>query len=148
MFALAFMVGFWEAPAGSLVVGGVFVTAFLAALAGVAAGLFVSSLTRTPDQAMAVLPLVVIPQLLLGGLLVAIRDMGALGGLISSFFAARWAFGALGNVMELEHHPALSPALRDHLELPVLSSLLLLTALSVVLVGIAVRLVAARGNTS
>ena len=63
----------------------------LAAWNGVGIGLLISVVATNGDKAMSVVPLTLIPQIVLGGVLVAIPDMNAGTKLVSLAASSRWA---------------------------------------------------------
>ena len=63
----------------------------LAAWNGVGMGLLISALATNGDKAMSVVPLTLIPQIVLAGVLVAIPDMNAGTSFVSRAASARWA---------------------------------------------------------
>jgi len=65
---------------------------FLASLAGLSIGLFLSSVTRTQQAAIAIVPLVLLPMVILGGAMLPVKDMGDSGHFLSYFVPSRWAF--------------------------------------------------------
>jgi ABC-type multidrug transport system permease subunit len=73
----------------------------LAAFAAVATGLLISALARSEDQATAIIPLVMIAQLLFGGAIVTIHNMGEAMRVVSSLVAERWAFAGAGTAIHL-----------------------------------------------
>jgi hypothetical protein len=62
---------------------------------------------------MTIVPLVLIPQIVLGGFLIAIPDMNLGTGMISRFAAARWATHAC-NVATLNGRPIAVELLLEH----------------------------------
>lgn len=74
----------------SLVLWQGFLILFLVGLVGVGLGLCASASFRTPEAAVAVLPLLVIPQLLFGGLLVPFDMMPEPVAAASFLMASRW----------------------------------------------------------
>ncbi len=88
------------------VVGLVIVTSWVA----VAMGLAVSAFVSTENQAMSLIPLALIPQLLFGGQLRALREMpGVLRGIAAVMFS-RWSFAGLGGTLHFYHRFALDHA--------------------------------------
>ena len=89
-------------PLGLNVIGsqaGLIFIAILDALLGLALGLFVSSFAKTEFQAIQFLPIVLLPQLLLSGLLAPRESMpGILEG-ISNFFPLSYAIDATKKVL-------------------------------------------------
>ena len=63
----------------------------LASWNGVGMGLLISAVATNGDKAMSVVPLTLIPQIVLGGVLVAIPDMNAGTKLVSLAASSRWA---------------------------------------------------------
>jgi ABC-type multidrug transport system ATPase subunit len=63
----------------------------LAAWNGVALGLVISSLASNADKAMSVVPLTLIPQIILAGVLVALPEMNAGTRVLSYLMASRWS---------------------------------------------------------
>ena len=78
-----------------------FLTILLATLCGMMIGLTVSAAATTNDQAMSLVPVAVLPQIIFSGLL-EIESLDIVSRLMPSY----WAYGALGN---LTHIPAHSP---------------------------------------
>jgi ABC-type multidrug transport system ATPase subunit/pSer/pThr/pTyr-binding forkhead associated (FHA) protein/ABC-type multidrug transport system permease subunit len=64
-------------------------------------GLLVSTIARSVDQATSVIPLLLIPQLLFGGALVALDRMGAVIKVVADLTVSRWAFAGVGNAIEM-----------------------------------------------
>ena len=78
--------------------------------AAVALGLAVSAWVSTENQAMSLIPLALIPQLLFGGQLRAVRGMpGVLRGLATVMFS-RWSFAGMGGALRIYHRFGLDPA--------------------------------------
>lgn len=69
---------------------------WLSSLTGVGMGLFLSALVRTSEAAMATVPILLIPQIILGGAIMPIDRMSAPVAIASNLVMSRWAFeGAL-----------------------------------------------------
>lgn len=68
---------------------------FLAALAGMAAGLALSAFAKTPEAAAAALPLVVLPLVILGGSLLSLDELPAPATFMADTMPSRWAFEGL-----------------------------------------------------
>ncbi len=64
----------------------------LASLTGLSIGLFFSSVAKTQQQAMAILPIILIPMIILGGGMRHVKDMNTDTRMLSSFFPSRWAY--------------------------------------------------------
>ncbi len=71
---------------------------FLATICGIMLGLMVSSLAATNDQAMSLVPVAVLPQVIFSGL-IEIEGIAFLSKLMPSY----WTFGALGNQSDMNH---------------------------------------------
>jgi ABC-type multidrug transport system ATPase subunit/pSer/pThr/pTyr-binding forkhead associated (FHA) protein len=69
-------------------------TLWLAALAATALGLAISSAFRSPEAAVSLLPLVLIPQVLAAGSIVSIADMSLPARAVASLTVTRWGFEA------------------------------------------------------
>jgi len=91
---------FWSTPAGGENGPPLFVAGLLAALSGVALGLALSAWVATPDRAMSLLPLLTVPQLMFGGLLVPLERMGTLGAAVARVMPSRWVFAAMGEITD------------------------------------------------
>ena len=65
---------------------------FLTSLAGLSIGLFLSSVSRTQQAAIAIVPLVLLPMVILGGGMLPIKKMGDSAHFLSCFVPSRWAF--------------------------------------------------------
>ncbi len=92
-------------PENSILLGStieITVTVALAALAGLALGLLISALASSPDKAISVVPLALIPQILFAGLIFKLE--GATN-VVSWFTASRWSMDALGSVAALNDIP-------------------------------------------
>ena len=81
----------WCSPAGSAV-GQVVVLAALAA-AGTMLGLLISALARTEEVATALVPIAIIPQIILAGVIAPLQGLGKL--LANGLITSRWAAQAL-----------------------------------------------------
>ena len=74
----------------------------LTSWAGVAMGLCISALATRESQATSVMPLVLIPQLLLGGAVQPIAQLGDVMEALSVLVFARWAFAGVGTEVDVE----------------------------------------------
>jgi ABC-type multidrug transport system ATPase subunit len=81
---------------------GVFVALFLAALAGLSMGLLASAVTGNSDRAMAVVPLLVIPQLIFDGTLVPIDQMLEPAKIIAQVTISKWFLELAGALTNLD----------------------------------------------
>ncbi|MFH0920259.1 MAG: FHA domain-containing protein [Fibrobacterota bacterium] len=71
---------------------------FLSSIAGLSMGLFISALVDTTDKALAVLPLVLIPQILFSGTVVDIDNMIPFSQGVSNAMICRWSYGLLKKI--------------------------------------------------
>lgn len=78
----------------------IFVTMMLTSLAGTTLGLVISSFSKTIDQAISFVPLVLIPQILFAGLIFKIEE-GTVIEFLSWLMISRWALDALGTSINL-----------------------------------------------
>lgn len=72
-----------------------FIVALLTASVGIALGLQVSSLFSSSEAAVGTLPLILIPQIVFGGLIVYVKEMPTLAKWLSYATTTRWSFNAL-----------------------------------------------------
>jgi len=77
------------------------ITVVLAGFAGVALGLALSALASTPDKAMSLIPIVLVPQVLFAGVMFALVGATAACGWVVSARAAVDALSAVANLNEL-----------------------------------------------
>lgn len=88
-----------EAP----VVGAALMAIFLTTgFVAILLGLLVSANAKSEDQATGVIPLLLVPQLLLSGAIVAVADMTPVMAVLSALVPTRWSFAAAGNVIGIE----------------------------------------------
>jgi ABC-type multidrug transport system ATPase subunit/pSer/pThr/pTyr-binding forkhead associated (FHA) protein len=136
----------WTVPGGRAVGLELFIAGFLAALAGVAVGLAISAAVPTPDRAMALVPLAMIPQIMFGGAIIPLADIGAAGKLISALIATRWSFEALGRLTDrvqyLSPQAVVLPQFKGPWPLPAFALIILAAAFF----GLAVLLVTRRSR--
>jgi ABC transport system ATP-binding/permease protein len=88
-----------------------YISMVLASLAGMALGLIISSLSKTSDQAISMVPLALVPQILFTGLIFPL-EQNSLPEAISRIMISRWAVDALGtsvNINRFCHLPNGSP---------------------------------------
>lgn len=69
---------------------------------GVLLGLTVSALASSEDHATGVIPLLLVPQLLLGGAIVTVKEMSAPIHIVADLIPARWAFAAAGRAIHMQ----------------------------------------------
>ncbi len=89
-----FVLDFWGNPFYHLAV------LWSCSLAGVAMGLVLSSLVRTSEAAIALVPILLIPQVILGGAIMPIDRLGLAAQLGSHAAVSRWGFEGL---LQAEH---------------------------------------------
>lgn len=77
----------------------VYITLVLASLAGLMIGLAISAVAPNTDRAMSFVPIVLIPQVIFAGAVIAISDWST--QILATLFPARWAMIALGSSMGL-----------------------------------------------
>jgi hypothetical protein len=81
-----------------------FITTFLASLAGLALGLLISTLASTPDRAISIVPLALIPQIVLSGVIFRLEGIAQT---LSWLAIGRWAMDAYGAIIDLNGLPQL-----------------------------------------
>lgn len=86
-----------------------FAVLWLTSIVGVAIGLLVSALAPTSEFAVASLPLLVLPMVMLGGVLQPLPNMGDAARILSLGNPARWAFEA-SLLVEAREKPAWDPS--------------------------------------
>jgi ABC-type multidrug transport system ATPase subunit len=87
------------------VLGLLIVTSFVA----VGMGLLVSSLVTTQDQAVSLIPLAVIPQLLFGGAIVPLARMTDIAHGIADLVFGQWALAGVGTAIDMNARLAADP---------------------------------------
>ncbi|MFN8477453.1 MAG: FHA domain-containing protein [Kouleothrix sp.] len=93
-----------------------YVTTLLTALAGLAMGLAISASASTPDRAISIVPLALIPQILFAGVIFTLGDGFSVQRLLSWFTISRWAMDAYGttvNLNELPFQPGMLSVAKD-----------------------------------
>jgi ABC-type multidrug transport system ATPase subunit len=93
---------------------GLLMTLLLTGFDAVAMGLLISSLVHSEDQATAALPVAMIVQLLLGGAIVTVKNMGNVMGLVSAFVFARWSYAGAGRSVDMNARIAADPSFGAH----------------------------------
>jgi ABC-2 type transporter len=73
----------------------------LDAVAALAAGLLASAAVTDPSHATLALPMLCFPAVLFGGAVLPVRAMATVGKAISAITSDRWAFEAVGRLMDL-----------------------------------------------
>ena len=137
----------WTVPGGPAVGVEFFIAGFLAALAGVAVGLAISAAVPTPDRAMALVPLAMIPQIMFGGAIIPLADIGAAGRMISAVIAARWSFESLGRLTDRVQYLSPRDTVLPQFDGPWPLSAFALAVLATAFFGVAVLLVTRRSRT-
>ena len=79
---------------------------------GVGMGLVISVSVRSEDQAGSFIPLVLVPQLLFGGALVPVAQMGLILKVISRLVVAQWSFAGAGSVIHMQQRIGQDAAFR------------------------------------
>ncbi len=80
-----------------------YLTTVLSSAAGLALGLLISALASTPDKAMSVVPLALVPQILFAGM---IFDLEGATTVASWFTVSRWSMDAFGSLAAVNDLPA------------------------------------------
>lgn len=89
----------------------------LVSMVGVGIGLCISSITKTSEAAIALLPIVLLPMVILGGLMQPIHEMPGVMRWASNVIPTRWAFETLV-VMESNNRPLGEKPVTDPREEP------------------------------
>ncbi|MCA8999584.1 MAG: ABC transporter permease, partial [Planctomycetaceae bacterium] len=89
-----------------------FLILFLIAMAGVSIGLLLSSVAKTSEVAIALLPIVLLPMVILGGMMQPIHNMNSVMWGVAQAAPSRWGYESI-LVNEIEDRP-----LRPDLEFP------------------------------
>jgi ABC-type multidrug transport system ATPase subunit/alpha-tubulin suppressor-like RCC1 family protein/CRP-like cAMP-binding protein len=76
----------------------------LVGLVGLSLALLTSAFVSTSQQATDMLSVWIMPQVLFGGALVAVQQMGLFGKVLAAVAPVRWAFESLGHVFYLSAH--------------------------------------------
>jgi len=66
--------------------------AFLSSLIGISIGLFISTVTKTEQQAVTIVPLVLIPMIIMGGGMIPVKAMNACSKYLSYLVPSRWSY--------------------------------------------------------
>ncbi|MEO0097956.1 MAG: FHA domain-containing protein [candidate division WOR-3 bacterium] len=75
---------------------------FFGALAGCLMGLFISSLLTSTEGAMGLVPITLIPQILFGGTLIPLHELGSLR-FLADLMISRWTIDGLANIGNLRN---------------------------------------------
>ncbi len=95
-------------PAAGVLLPGwieLYITTLLTSLAGLAIGLAISSAAATPDRAISLVPLALIPQILFAGVIFTLGDGWSIQRVLSWFTISRWAMDAYGTTANLNDLP-------------------------------------------
>lgn len=84
---------------------------WVVSLVGVGMGLLISSLAKTSEVAIALLPIVLLPMVILGGMMKSVHDMHGVMRLASTFTPTRWAYESMV-LIEAENRPEGKPILK------------------------------------
>jgi hypothetical protein len=95
--------GLGAPPIGTML--SVFFTLLLSAFAGVMMGLLVSALNSNSDRVTSTVPLLLIPQIVFGGAIVALDRMGVLGNVLGDIMVSNWGYHGLGRLLNLDNIP-------------------------------------------
>ncbi|HUU56696.1 MAG TPA: ABC transporter permease, partial [bacterium] len=87
--------GFLRLPGDFAQILQILMVLFLTALVGTAMGLLISALVRTSNVAVGLVPIVLIPQIIFGGLVRPPEDMGPVSRAVSRVMVAYWAYSAV-----------------------------------------------------
>jgi ABC-type multidrug transport system ATPase subunit/pSer/pThr/pTyr-binding forkhead associated (FHA) protein len=71
-------------------------------LVAVAMGLLISSVSRSQDQATALIPIAMVIQLLFGGAIVTVKSMGRVMAGFASVIFSRWSFAGVGTTIDMK----------------------------------------------
>lgn len=74
---------------------GMLILLIIVSMVGVSIGLMVSALVRTSEVAIAILPLILLPMVILGGVMQPLHKMSVCSRLVSYAMPSRWAFESL-----------------------------------------------------
>lgn len=85
-----------------------FALLLLTSLVGLGIGLLVSSVARTSEVAIALLPLILLPMVILAGVMQPIHKMNRAVGLLAQVMPSRWAFEGL-LLVEIDDRPTWTP---------------------------------------
>ena len=79
-----------------------YLTTVLSSFAGLALGLLISALASTPDKAMSIVPLALVPQILFAGMIFKLEGATTVASWLT---ASRWSMDALGSLAALNDLP-------------------------------------------
>jgi ABC-type multidrug transport system ATPase subunit len=87
-------------------VGYLYLTLVLTALGGVTMGLLISAMTSNSDRATSFVPVLLIPQIIFSGAVVALERMGAIGDWLSNIMVSKWGYQVTGRILGLDSIPS------------------------------------------
>ncbi len=125
---------------------------YVTALAGLSMGLAVSATAGNSDQAMAIVPLLLIPQLMFAGAQVPIRHMLAPARWASEVAMSRWSLELTGNItglasrFESQFPPAIAAPYQPAFEISPWTHWLALATFVIVLLAVTVIAQSRKGN--
>jgi ABC-type multidrug transport system ATPase subunit/ABC-type multidrug transport system permease subunit len=90
----------------------VFALLLVTGFASVAMGLLVSAAVTSEDQAMSIIPLAVIPQLLFAGTIVPVARMAEPAHTLANAIFARWSLASVGHAIDMNARIAADPTFR------------------------------------
>jgi ABC-2 type transporter len=106
-------------------------------------GLLISAVVNTEEQTIALIPVAMIVQLLLGGAIVTVKDMGAVMGGLAALAFSRWSFEGAGNLIGMNGRIAAnayfresSPYAHSFFSLPALGAFAVLLAFLALFLGL------------
>ena len=111
LFAVVLTVRHLHASSGAHL--GLLVLLALTGCTAVAMGLLISSIANTDEQATALIPIAMIVQLLLGGAIVTVKNMGAVMGGLAALVFSRWSFAGAGSLIGMNERIAGDPHFRE-----------------------------------
>jgi len=76
-------------------------TMVLASFVGLGMGLALSTLVRSSDQAVSLMPMVLLPQIIFSGLFFTAESPGGIVDLFSEIHASHWTYSALGRLADI-----------------------------------------------
>jgi hypothetical protein len=113
----------------------------LAVASGTALGLVISAFARSPNQAISLTPVVLLPQLVFSGLFIALEEGSHLMKVLTNLAVSNWCFGALGKALDLNamfgKSITLAPLGRAIFQRSLGTSVLVLVAMAALLTSIA-----------
>lgn len=87
-------------------IGYLYLTLVLTALGGVTMGLLISAMTSNSDRATSFVPVLLIPQIIFSGAVVALERMGAVGDWLSNIMVSKWGYQITGRLLGLDTIPS------------------------------------------